>query len=260
MPVLETLQESSVGQTAQLLGTGKAALYKLKSLGKQSLPTARAYTASTAKDTLAHISVNLPEAPALRHVAQVQSASSQHCRESHADHPSADVLGFSHLPVSSADHVGSSVMAQTPLRQRRRSSCHSKVTVSLPDSPKSRSAQQHNPRWATESNAAPQAVQNAGVLGSMKATAEAGMSRAQGPLEDASGMTGLFGDTLLDAGPPCLSSPAFDNLSSLTSRHSSMADIGKSDATADLSGMVSKRTTPGSSSVELPLGQSDFSR
>ena len=260
MSGLQTVQDSSLGQAAQSLGAGKAALNKLKSLGKHSPSAATGSNPSTARDSLAHISVNLPEAPAIRHVARVQSASDHHRCDPHAQHPSADVLRFSQLPVSSADHVGSSVVTQTFAGQNRKGSNHNKVMISLPDSPKPRYAKQRSAHLATESNAAPQAVHSASLLGSTEATAGAGMHKAEGQSEIAPGLTGLFGDAALDAGPPCLSSMTVADSSILTSCHSSMADIGTSDADADISVTMSKRAVPGSSSVELPLGQSDFSR
>ena len=193
-------------------------------------------------DSLTHISTNLLEAPAFRHLQSLESNTNQNRHDSTSHHPAENVLGLSHLSASSADHVGPSVMAQTHAGQPRKTSSHSCVTVSLPESPKKKLSGRIVA--ATEKHV----------------ITEADMPSTQGHQGNAPQVLGLLANAAFDAGPPRLPPAVYDSLSGLHASCSSTALADRPEEDASPSVMMSQRAAPCDSSAELPLRQSDFSR
>lgn len=236
------------------LSTAETALSKLKSqVSKQSVLPRRSTKGRPARDSLAHISMNLPEAPAFRHMHNVEVTTSQHCHDSVSHHPVGDVLGLSHLPAGSADHVGPSVMTQSQGSQPTNSG----VTVSLPESPKKKIARTHSTSQLQYPSSTPWITSRTDSVTRTDATAEVDMPSVQGHAPQA---TGLLVDASLDAGPPRLVPAARVSLSDLHASDSSTTDADRQEAEAGLSAKMSHRAGPNDDSVELPLRQSDFSR
>ena len=222
------------------MSTADTALSKLKrQVGKQSVMPGRS---TKGRDSLTHISMNLPEAPAFRHLQCLESTTNQNRHDSTSHHPAENVLGLSHLSASSADHVGPSIMAQTHAGQPRKTSSHSSVTNSLPESPKKKKSSRSDAASEKHVTTGADAPSTQGRLG----------IAPQGP--------GLLANASFDAGPPRLPPAVLDSLSGLQASYSSAAVADRTEEDASLSVMMSQRAAPCDSSVELPLRQSDFSR
>lgn len=247
------MQEQRIGQAS--LSIGATALSKLKSrVRKQSVTAERSTKGGTARDGLAHISVNLPEAPAFRHTYFGGSVPSHH---TDSQSQSGNVLGFSHLPTNSAAHVGPSVVAQSHGGQPR----HSSVTFAWPESPKRKITRAHNPSHMSHPGFSHGMSHHADAVSWTDAATAFDMPPAEGLLGTASKAAGPFLAAPLDAGPPRLAPAAFESLSGWShSGHSGTADADRLAADAGPSVMTSQRAGPGGCPVELPLRQSDFSR
>lgn len=229
------------------------ALSKLKrQVGKQSVAAERSMKGRTARDSLAHISVNLPEAPAFRHMHFRESVLSN-CTDSQPQDGS--VLGLSHPPASSTDHVGPSVMMQSHGGQAR----HSSVTLSLPESPKKKIARAHSLSQRSYPGFSHGTTCYAGPM-NRPDTAMKSLPPAEGLLANAPQAIGLFLAALLDTGPPRLSPTMFDSLSGQDASHNSTADADRLNCSAGPSVMMSQMAGHRGNSVELSLRQSDFSR
>ena len=249
LTTLPPFQEQQFRQSS--LSTAEKALSKLKSqVGKQSVLTGRSTKDRPARDSLAHISMNLPEAPAFRHMHCVEPTTGQHDSVSH--HLVGDVLGLSHLPASSAGHVGPSVMTQSQGSLPRNSG----VTVSLPESPKKKIVRAQSTSQLQHPSFTPWMTSRPDSAIRTDATAEFDVPCIRGPAPQA---TGLLVDASLVDGPPCLIPAAF-SLSGLHASYSSTTDADRQQADAGLSAKMSHRAGPSDNSVELPLRQSDFSR
>lgn len=246
-------------QDLQSLSKCSTALSKLKKqVGKQSVAAERSMKGRTARDSLAHISVNLPEAPAFRHMHFRASAPSNHT-DSKPEY--GIVLGLSHLPASSTDHVGPSViMHQSHGGHARHSSRHSSVTLSLPESPKKKVARAHSLSQRSYPGISHGTTGHADLESRTDTAAQANVPAAEGLLGNAPQATRLLLAASLDTGPPRLSPAVSHSLSGLDASHDSMADADRLEPGAGPSVTMSQRAGHGDSSVELPLRQSDFSR
>ena len=204
--------------------------------------------------------MNLPEAPAFRHMHRVESTTSQQSHDSASHHPVGDVLGLSHLPASSADQVGPPVIEQSQGSQPRKTSSHSNVTIALPDLPKKRIVQEQTTSQLLHPSSTPWACSCTDSMTRTDATAEVDMPCIHGHLGNAPQARGLLINASLDAGPPRLLPDAFSSLSGLHASYFSTTDADTQEACAGLSAKTSRRAGPSDNCVELPLRQSDFSR
>ena len=248
------LQKSEIGE---LPPAGKTALAQLASYRQHHHH--RASAGNVARDSLAHISVNLPEAPAFRHVPLTHSPSSRHHKPSAAGPPREDVLGLSPLLMSYAGHVDLNSTAQRLGGKSRRSSIGNGVTVSLPDSPKRKVVKQHSLHQAASSEPFEQAGSDPGPNRYSTATAEASQPGEEGQLHSSHQLTGLFGNVSLEPGPPRLSAAASDRSQNSSCQHKTVAADDTAEANAVDRALLSQKAVL-SSTVEFPLRQSDFSR
>ena len=260
LTTLSVLQEQRLRQSS--LSTAGTALSKLKrQVGKQSILPGKSTKGRTARDSLAHISTNLPEAPVFRYMHSVEPTISQQHDDSSSHHPVEDALGLDHLPASSADHVGPSIMTQSHgSLPRKNSSRHSGVSVSLPESPKKKIVRAQSTSYLLHPSSTPWVASHTDAVTRTDATAEAGAPSIQGHLGNAPQATGLLDDASLDAGPPRLSPAAIEGLSGLHASYSNTTDPDRQEAHAGLSAKMSQKAAPSDKSVEIPLRQSDFSR
>ena len=201
------------------------------------------------RDSLAHISINLPEAPsAFRHLPLDPSGLSQLPRrtDGQTGYGNQGLAGLDGLPTSStkyerADRRSASLIGQKSLRKG--SNCSTSIV--LPESPKR------------------------AVVRKLSTTAQASSSNqlaghADTDVDARAGAAGLFGSASLDAGPPRLASSTLKMVSSSQSdaAHASetYADSrsGLNSHGVLMSADSASAATAGA--VAFPLRQSDFSR
>lgn len=196
------------------------------------------------RDSLAHISINLPEAPsAFRHLPLDPSGLSQLHRRTDGQTGGGNegLAGLAGLPTSStkyqrADRRSASLIGQTSLRKG--SNCSTSIV--LPESPKR------------------------AVVRKLSTTAQASSINQPGDhantnAEARAGAAGLFGSASLDAGPPRLASSTLKMASSSQSDAAHAASrSGLNSHDVVMSAVSASAAAAGA--VAFPLRQSDFSR
>ncbi len=223
-----------------MLSGSKARSLKLhRSSSSRSQERFVASSAGQARDSLAHISVNLPEAPlAFRHTPLTQSTSSHPHLHTDRQGRHADVLSVSGLESNAA---GALPMSTRVGRQQSTGKMHSAVTVSLPESPKRAVVRKQT------------AHRHAEFADGLKSGTQA-----------QAGVEGLFSSALLDVGPPRLGLAGLNSSSSLVDTYAAGTDAGADlNVNCDRAGVVigsGAASVPAAGAVAFPLHQSDFSR
>ena len=201
------------------------------------------------RDSLAHISMNLPEAPAaFRNIAAGPSVFSglHHDTAKPTDGHSTDRTGLAGRSVSSIEHLRGGLPSSNHLSGHRstKKGDNSSVSVVLPDSPKKLPAKKL-------STSALSAAQTASV----SSHANSAGARA--------GAAGLFGSALLEAGPPRLSALNTSSSSqgdAAYAAHGTDADVRAGVNSPGVVMSANSASLSAAGAVALPLRQSDFSR
>lgn len=218
-------------------------------LQTHAVTPAGARPGQAARDSLAHISMNLPEAPAaFRHIAPGPSGFSglQHGSARPVDGRSTHLMALAGMSMSSIEQLRGGLLSSTPLSGHRSTKIgnNSSVSVVLPDSPK------RVPAKKLSTNAL-----SAAQTASANSHADSTGARA--------GAAGLFGSALLEAGPPRLSVLSTSPLSQGDAAHAVHGTDADVRAGVNSPGVVMSANSGSLSAagtVCLPLRQSDFSR
>ncbi len=215
-------------------------------LQTHAVTPAGAKPGQAARDSLAHISTNLPEAPAaFRHIAAGPSGFSalHHGSAKPTDGHSTDLTGFAGRSMSSVELLRGELPSSTIVggHKSTKKGRDSSVSVVLPDSPKRAHAKKRSTDALT--------------------TAQTASAKPQ--VNSTEGTAGLFGSALLEVGPP--------RLSALTTSSSSQGDAAyaahgtDADVRAGVNGpgvvmSANSASLSAVGAVALPMRQSDFSR
>ena len=201
------------------------------------------------RDSLAHISMNLPEAPAaFRHVAAGTSGfiGLHHDTAKLTSGHSTILTGLAGRSVSSIEQLRGGLLSSTHLSGLRstKKGHDSSVSVVLPDSPK----RVHAKNLSTDALTAAQTASARPQVNSTGARAEA---------------AGLFGSALLEAGPPRLSALNTSSSSKGDAAHALHGTDADVRAAVNGPGVVMSGNSGSLSdagAVALPLRQSELSR
>ena len=221
-----------------VLSDPKTSLHLVHNVQKKYAVSAR--QGHMTRDSLAHISMNLPEAPAaLRHMPVGQSLSYHQQRQTDRHNSCNEPSAFA---PDSVDFSQS-----TTLRRQQSTGNAAAVTVSLPESPKKAMLRKQS-AGKTSVSQLPDASQLHGNPGAAAASAPCSVSNAE--------TVGLFGNASLNDGPPRL---AYASLST----SSSVQDVAGARPYSDsgqAAPMNDTACTAQAALSALALGQSDFSR
>ncbi len=198
------------------------------------------------RDSLANISMNLPEAPAaFRHIAAGPSHfSGLHHGSARPTHcHSTDLMGLAKMSVSSIEQLRGGLPSSTIVSGHRSSKKgnDSSVSLVLPDSPK----RVHAKKRSTDALSAAQ-------IASVGSHADSTGARA--------GAAGLFGSALLEAGPPRLLASSSSQNDAVHAAHGSDADVRAGVNSPGVLMSANSGSLSAAGAVALPLRQSDFSR
>ena len=219
-----------------VLSDPKTSLHMVHNVQKKYAVSAR--QGNMTRDSLAHISMNLPEAPAaLRHMPVGQSLSYHQQRQTDRHNSYSEPSAFA---------PGSVDFSHSTTLRRQQSTANAAVTVSLPESPKKAMLRKQS-AGKTSVSQLPDGSQLHGNPGAAGASAPCSVSNAE--------TVGLFGNASLNDGPPRLAYPSL-------STSSSVQDVAEARPYSDSTQAAPINVTACTAQAALTssLGQSDFSR